>query len=57
MLRGRLHFVPGSGGLNGIQQAGNDPGHQIAPRSSLDLPRRVSFETARRQIEGRWRPE
>lgn len=50
MLREHLHFVPGSGGLGGIQQAGDDPGHQFSLRSSMDLPHGVSFDADLRQI-------
>lgn len=50
ILREYLHFAPGSGGLGGIQQAGSDPGHQFALRSSMGFSHGITFETGLRQI-------
>ena len=45
-----LRFEPGSSGLLGIQQAGDDPSHQISLRSSMNLTPELNFAATLRQI-------
>ena len=50
LLRKDLHFKPGSAGLFGVKQAGDDPGHQVFVGSSMNLGRRVTFDANLRSI-------
>jgi len=45
-----LSFKPGSSGLGGIQQAGNDPDHQVSLRSSMNITKDVSFDVDARYV-------
>jgi iron complex outermembrane receptor protein len=45
-----LRLKPGSGDTSGIAAAGNDPAHQFALRSSLDLPRQQHFDVMARRV-------
>ncbi|TAL03891.1 MAG: TonB-dependent receptor [Rhodospirillaceae bacterium] len=45
-----LGFKPGSSGLGGIQQAGNDPDHQISLRSSMKITDDILFDADVRYV-------
>lgn len=45
-----LRFKPGSGGLGGLQIAGDDPKYQLSLRSAMDLGRGVSLDLNLRRI-------
>jgi len=45
-----LKFEPGSSGLLGLTQAGDDPKHQASLTSSMDLPRAVTLDLAFRHV-------
>lgn len=50
MLREDFRFVPGSFGLGGIAQAGDDPGHQVFLGSSMSLHRGITLDARLREI-------
>jgi iron complex outermembrane receptor protein len=45
-----LHFKPGSSGLLGVAQAGDDPSHQAHFRPSINLPRNLTFDADLRYV-------
>jgi iron complex outermembrane receptor protein len=49
-LEKHLKFKPGSSGILGVAQAGDDPRRQAFLRSSMDLPRRVSLDADLRYV-------
>jgi len=51
-----LHFEPGSSGLGGIEQAGNDVGHTVSVRSSMNLTDTLSFNIDIRAVGSRPKP-
>jgi iron complex outermembrane receptor protein len=49
-LEKRLKFKPGSSGLLGVKQAGDDPEQQASLKSSMDLGRAVTLDAAVRYV-------
>ncbi|HEX4152344.1 MAG TPA: hypothetical protein VHY75_09085 [Steroidobacteraceae bacterium] len=45
-----LHFAPGSSGLLGTQQVGDDPSHQAHLRTSMNLPANLTFDADLRYV-------
>ena len=45
-----LRFKPGSSGLLGVAQAGDDPEHQAHLRAAIDLPRELTFDADLRYV-------
>lgn len=50
ILREKLEFKPGTPDISGVSTAGDDPGHQVSLRSSMDLPHDVTLDADLRQI-------
>jgi iron complex outermembrane recepter protein len=51
LLRENIHVTPGEVDATGATNETADPHHQLALRSSMDLPRRVSFDAALRWVD------
>ena len=51
LLREHLAFKPGTSGLLGLAQVGDDPRHQASLRSSMDLGHHVSLQTDLRYVD------
>jgi len=49
-LEKRLKFKPGSSGVLGVKQAGDDPEHQASLKSSMDLGQALTLDAAVRYV-------
>ena len=51
ILEENLRFKPGASALLGVAQAGDDPEHQASLRSSMNLPRDITFDADLRYVD------
>jgi len=56
LLREKFRFKPGSSGLLGVSQLGDDPRHRASIRSSFNLARNVTFDADLRYVAARPAP-